>query len=246
MSGVLNFTTNLLVQKNVTFQAVNVGAVVISGGGTGIDNDTIFKLASNATFVGLHLTNANNLAFHQRDTGARARIERCIISDTQVAFSINNSGATNGTYHVLNSTIVGVGTAFDMNDAGTINVTNSIIANAGVAYGAHNNIALNPNHNQLYNVTAVSSGTSSGHISVDPFQITADPMFVDAANGDYRLLTGSPAIDSGVDVGLPYIGAAPDRGAFEGGVLQTAAVPEPSSLLVFAGLFVPLFIRRRR
>ncbi len=34
-------------------------------------------------------------------------------------------------------------------------------------------------------------------------------------NDDYTLQPGSPAIDAGVDVGLPYIGAAPDIGAFE-------------------------------
>ena len=35
---------------------------------------------------------------------------------------------------------------------------------------------------------------------------------------------GSPAVDSGIDVGLPFLGAAPDRGAFEGGVDIVAPV----------------------
>lgn len=41
------------------------------------------------------------------------------------------------------------------------------------------------------------------------------PGFVDMALGDFRLSPGSPAIDAGVDVGLPYNGAAPDIGAYE-------------------------------
>lgn len=32
----------------------------------------------------------------------------------------------------------------------------------------------------------------------------ADPMFVDADNGDYTLLPGSPCIDAGVDLGATY------------------------------------------
>jgi hypothetical protein len=45
--------------------------------------------------------------------------------------------------------------------------------------------------------------------------VIGDPLFVDPDNGDYRLREGSPAIDAGVDVGLPYLGDAPDIGAFE-------------------------------
>jgi len=40
-------------------------------------------------------------------------------------------------------------------------------------------------------------------------------IFVDHANGDYRLRQGSPAIDSGTYVGLPYSGSAPDIGVYE-------------------------------
>jgi hypothetical protein len=42
-----------------------------------------------------------------------------------------------------------------------------------------------------------------------------DPLFVKPANNDFRLRAGSPAIDAGVDVGLPFQGDAPDIGAYE-------------------------------
>ncbi|RKY87675.1 hypothetical protein DRQ15_10705, partial [candidate division KSB1 bacterium] len=51
----------------------------------------------------------------------------------------------------------------------------------------------------------------------DTNAIFGDPLFVDTTNNNFHLQETSPAIDVGVDVGLPYSGAAPDLGAFEYG-----------------------------
>ncbi len=47
-----------------------------------------------------------------------------------------------------------------------------------------------------------------------------DPQFMNRTLGDFRLTNGSPGIDAGTDVGLPFFGTAPDLGAleFESGV----------------------------
>lgn len=55
-----------------------------------------------------------------------------------------------------------------------------------------------------------TGGTASG-------DITSDPLFTNAAGGDFTLQAGSPAIDAGTNVGLPYNGSAPDIGALEFG-----------------------------
>jgi hypothetical protein len=51
----------------------------------------------------------------------------------------------------------------------------------------------------------------------DSHALVADPQFVNAMANDFRPAASSPAVDAGINVGLPYSGSAPDLGAFEYG-----------------------------
>jgi hypothetical protein len=61
----------------------------------------------------------------------------------------------------------------------------------------------------IYSHDEVNSGAfQTGNVSVDP-------KFTNANLADWRLQADSPMIDSGIDVGLPYCGSAPDMGSVE-------------------------------
>ena len=49
----------------------------------------------------------------------------------------------------------------------------------------------------------------------DDFPILGDPLFQNPATGNFSLNANSPAIDAGVNVGLPFVSFAPDIGALE-------------------------------
>jgi parallel beta-helix repeat protein len=51
--------------------------------------------------------------------------------------------------------------------------------------------------------------------AADPAPLWADPLFIDAGANDFVLHSSSPAVDAGINIGLPYFGSAPDLGAFE-------------------------------
>jgi len=89
--------------------------------------------------------------------------------------------------------------------------------------GHISNVSIYVENNIFYNPTARGGG---GYVVWDyndnfqtspigPHDLSVDPMFVNAAANDFHLQDGSPVIDKGTNVGLPYNGAAPDMGAFE-------------------------------
>jgi hypothetical protein len=83
-------------------------------------------------------------------------------------------------------------------------------------------IDYNTAYNPGGNIASVNGFGSTSSIATfqswtgyDTHGVGADPQYVAPASRDYRLTSGSPAIDRGVSLGEPYVGAAPDDGRYE-------------------------------
>jgi len=136
-------------------------------------------------------------------------------------------GGKNKNIEIYNNTIFN-------NDGGIYingNIADSIIVhnNIFVSNGSHNINAINVNtltvsHNLYWKPSLVGRGAT------DDCGIYKDPLFLNINEGDFRLQADSPAIDAGVDLGFPYIGIAPDIGAFE------YNLPESVELCLFEAL----------
>lgn len=94
----------------------------------------------------------------------------------------------------------------------TIDIINSIIwgnQREAISFSKTGGpITINSSYSDIDNV--YTGGTYNPGVTV----INSDPMFVNPA-GDFHLSAGSPCIDAGIDIGLPYLGAAPNMGVYE-------------------------------
>lgn len=112
------------------------------------------------------------------------------------------SGSTINNIYIRNNIIQGVvgnyGWLAIWDGTGTIN---SI-------YVDHNDIYNNVNSNAVYyrNGKTVTNYVSNNNIGINP-------LFVSST--DFHLQAGSPCLNAGIDVGLPYNGSLPDIGTFE-------------------------------
>jgi fibronectin type 3 domain-containing protein/regulation of enolase protein 1 (concanavalin A-like superfamily) len=149
--------------------------------------------------------------------------------------------AYNRIYNVTTGGFGGVGVYLD-------NGSTNHVVHHNLTYNVNHGTKLNPPgpYNQVFNNTFVatsrgvaSSGTKDmtgtafrnnnftkqvdiGSTAIQEANVYAgaDPQFVNAANGDFRLQATSPAVDVGVKLGAytdGYTGSGPDAGAFEYG-----------------------------
>jgi hypothetical protein len=107
---------------------------------------------------------------------------------------------------IANNTITGnmnqyteLGTGGIGIEGSSLNIVNNIISfGSGGISGALDNAVILKNNNVYGNSSYDYLGINPG-----PTDISADPLFIDAAAGDYRLRVGSPCVDAGENGGVP-------------------------------------------
>jgi hypothetical protein len=214
----LEFGGNTLEDSTVT--ALN--ALRLSGG---VTDNTIARVSLSGTDYAL-----------QADMSGRARVTDSVITSSSGTAAVN--AFFNGTaLHLRNDTIVATGTgasgiraaaASGTLSAAQIDARNVIVRAAGPDLSAE--VAADP-------ASCTPSPCASGALSVDhsafgdsdgPLldggaNVAADPAFVNAGGGDFRLTPGSPAIDAGLTDALTQGIDRDGHPRFQGGGLDLGA-----------------------
>jgi hypothetical protein len=210
---------------------ISIDNLTITGGfaydGGGIDCEGCDPNFSNVLITG------NKAAWY----GGGMSLRYCRPTFSNVIISNNTAGNHSGGIYVRNSAPSFFNATICNNSAdGGEGFGEAILVNSIVWYNSSQN-------NLGGNAISFYSNIQGGWPGIG--NINADPMFVDTANGDYRLQVGSPCIDAGIQDTLiiynngqdtlivppmNYVGSAPDMGAYEfdptSSIQRTVKIPE--------------------
>jgi hypothetical protein len=163
----------------------------------------------------------------QVTAGGNMTANYCISRHNGLESAADNSGfgaegadVTMALYNCVAYDNYGLGISHAGTGSGSATVKNCIAY--GTQSGAGNDAHTSVVHSTFTHTNNIFGGNVLAWV-VDATEQVADPLFTDPGNGDLTLQAGSPAIDTGVDVGLTTdyagnpvpLGAAPDCGAYE-------------------------------
>jgi N-acetylneuraminic acid mutarotase len=142
--------------------------------------------------------------------GTGNRVDTCLIKTSACGIELYHDA---GSAIVYNCTIVGM-SAHGLtihNTSSAYTVKNLVVTGSG-SFGITANGSYTIQYCDSYgngtNYSPSGIGSATGNASVDP-------LYTNAGAGDYSLQALSPCVNTGCNVGLPFYGSAPDKGAFE-------------------------------
>ena len=211
--GILGPSAGNIVLDGFQFKGGSVGLHVAGAAGIRVINCRFSDKTVNVNAPMIWLVGASNCSIHNNVIGPNlAGYTHGIVDDS--------SGGNNKFYK---NTIIGT-TDWAFVVGGSVTNALGIEFRNNIIYQVTNGIfTINPSLAHTHNMFYDLSGTMYQGTGVGAGETTADPKFVNAAARDFHLQIGSPAIDAGFDVGLPFNGTAPDLGAFETGTPVTSS-----------------------
>ena len=244
--------TGSIVRKNTIH---NIASTICSNsifGNTGVflDDATGITIEGNSFYTIGRLRNGEkgcSTILYQNDHGIYVKgttnttILRNVFRDTNRGWPIHLYGGTATNISIYNNTLVGksptgspVGQIMLASTITTANIKNNISYDAEVAMIHYYSLTAS-GVTVSYNLsnTLEKTSTRAGVAFSNNLERTG-PGFVDVLGNNFKLTTGSAAIDAGTNVGYQFNGAAPDIGAHEfldqGG--DSSAPASPQSLRV--------------
>ena len=203
---------------NATIEGLTITNSVTQTTGYGLLMESNSSKAKNCIFKS-NYTGILFQRFSSASPASNVQISNCLfVSNTEGIHVQEGTGIS-----ILNNTVASNRYGGITCLVSTATITNNIVyGNSwGVAVGhSYPAITFNDVTSNAENYQNVPDQTgNNGNISTDP-------RFENAPAGDYTLAAGSPAINVGSNVGLPFAGNAPDMGALEsnsGGTIQVTS-----------------------
>jgi len=184
---------NLIISNSAGIGWHSGGIIIVSYDGTPtIAANRIFSnAASDGAGLGLetggYFTVTNNFIAHNNNGGIRLwELTRYgLIANNTIALNTGPEGGIYLAYGYITPTIV-----------------NNIVVSNTYGIRAHTNASGTLDYNDVWGNTTQDYDLP-GALEPGPYDIQADPLFVDPARDDYHLRAGSPCIDAGDPAGVP-------------------------------------------
>jgi len=174
--------------------------------------------------------NGNGFKAGSSDTGIRHILQRNVAWKNRAAGFYANHSSGGNTW--LNNTSYMNAVQYNLLASPAGDPDTTIVLSGALAHKMRNNVGF-PNKNT--NMSGVDSMFDTWDLNIaeasSDFVSTSDAGFMGPRQADgslpnldfLKLKAQSPLIDKGTDVGLPYVGSAPDLGAYEYGATTSAA-----------------------